>query len=226
MSPCASRSLMTRRPGITLLELLIAVILGVVILLGIGQVDVTRIYIGNQVRRNSVPQTEASIAATHLLKTLEQADRVFLAAPDSIQIRVPQGGPAVNLDDAASYRWVQYRYDSGSQEILYFDPVSPCTVAQRFGDCRSTPQSPACFTSLTVQYQDESSTPPGGDPSGQNLAPPEDNNMLEMTVQWTDQQTNVAQQFVSQMTMRAGAYTNLSTGLSPAGAAFDPPNPC
>jgi hypothetical protein len=77
-----------------------------------------------------------------------------------------------------------------------------------------------------MQYRDETITPPGGDPSGQNLAPPQDNNVLEMIVEWTDPQTNVTQQFVSQMTMRAGAYTNLTTGLSPSGAAFDPPGAC
>ena len=193
--------------GMTLLELLIASSLGLVVLLALGQVDVTSIILGNQAKSLSTFQAEAAFTMTHLARSLQQADRVNLISSSNVQIRIPTG---TSFDAPGNYKWVQYRHDSGSKEIRYVDPASSCTVATRFRD----------IGSLDIRYRDESPAPPGGDPAVQ------DNNVLEFTVSsTTDPQTNTTFTFTGEVTMRAGAYTGLMTGLTSAGVS-EPPAAC
>jgi len=209
MTPVTLRpSPFTHCRGVTLLELLIASSLGLVVLLALGQVDVTSIILGSHAKSLSTFQAEAAFSMTHLARSLQQADRANLKSSSNVQIRIPTG---TSFDDPDNYNWVQYRYDSGSKEIRYFDPASSCIVATRFRD----------IGSLDVHYLDESPPPPGDDPPV-----PGDNNVLEFTVSsTTDPQTNTTFTFTGEVTMRAGAYTGLMTGLTSAGVS-EPPAAC
>ncbi len=94
---------MTRR-GVTLLELLLAVTLGFVILLAIGNLDVTRMRLTQDVAGTGAFQASAERVLFHMAKRLEQADRINLlctggspngpspacvGAETNIQIRFP-----------------------------------------------------------------------------------------------------------------------------------------
>jgi len=199
--------------GITLFELLIASALGLVVILAIGQVDVTRIFLTKEMSGSLGVQAEASLAVAYLARSLQQADRVNLISPSNVQLRYvvcPTTPPdSACFDNAANYRWAQYRHDSATKEIRYVDPASSCTVASRFRD----------VDSLSIRYRDEAPPPPGGDP------PVQDNNILELVVSTTDPQSGNPLTYTSEAVIRAGAYTNLMTGLAPAGVS-DPPASC
>lgn len=197
--------------GVTLMELLLASSIGVVVLLALAHVDVTRILVGQQAKDVSEIQAEPAFALTHLARSIVRADRVNLISSSNIQIRIPPT-TGTGLDDPANYRWVQYRLNG--TEIQYFtNNPTPCTVASRFRD----------ISSLNIQYRDESAVPP---PGGEPLGGP-DNNVLEITVKSTaaDLQTGEKVSLTGEATMRSGAYTNLMTGLLPPGAG-NPPGSC
>ena len=194
--------------GVTLLELLLASSVGMVVLLAMAHVDVTRILVGQDARDLSEIQAEPSFALTHLTRSVIQADRVNLISASNIQIRIPPR-PETGLDDPNNYRWVQYRLNG--TEIRYFT-TGPCAVASRFRNVGS----------LQIQYRDESPAPPGGEPLA-GL----DNNVLAITVASTvvNPQIGQAVSVTGEATMRAGAHTNLMSGLLPPGVG-DPPASC
>ena len=193
--------------GITLMELLLASSLGLVVILAMGQVDVTRVLLGNQAKGLATFQAEVALGMIQMVRSLQQADRVNLINASNAQIRIPTG---TSFDAPANYKWVQYRYDSVAQEIRYFDPASSCTVANRFRD----------IGNLTMRYRDESPAPPGGEP------PVQDNNVLELVLSSVPEpQTNRTFTVTGEAAIRAGAYTVLMTGLTSTGVS-DPPAPC
>ena len=194
--------------GVTLLELLLASSIGMVVILAMAHVDVTRIFVGRQAGDLSEIQAEPAFALTHLIRSIIQADRVDLISASNIQIRIPPR-PETGLDDPNNYRWVQYRLNG--TEIQYFT-TNPCAVASRFRN----------VSSLQIQYRDESPAPPGGEPLA-GL----DNNVLAITVTSTvvSPQIGQAVSVTGEATMRAGAYTNLPSGLLPPGVG-DPPASC
>jgi len=208
-----------------MLELLVASVIGIVIMLALGNIDATRVYLTDQIRRSSTSLSEASLAVSLAIRDIQQADRVIVLNANSVLVRIPQPSATSNLpaslDDPANYKWVEYKYDDVAKEIILYDP--PCTVRQRFGRC--TPSDAVCFSGLAIQYNNESPVPPGGDPSGPSLNPPDDNNTLQFKLSWTDVKTNVTQSLTDQATMRASAYTNLpDPGL--LAAPYTPPNGC
>ena len=202
--PHATCHICTR--GVTLIELLLVSVLSLVAILAIGHVDVTRVRLTQPIRQTTLNRSEAVPVLAQMAKLLRQADRINLLGADNVQVRIPQDRD--NLDLAGSYRWTQYRYDSGTKAIRFYDPASSCTVLLTFRD----------IGSLAIQYQDESPVPPGGEPPV--LPSGADNNVLGLTVTSTTAET-----VIGEVTIRAGAYTNLMTGLAPPGVS-DPPTPC
>ena len=189
---------MRTKRGVTLMELLLASSVGVVILLAMAHVDVTRIFVGQQAKDLSEIQAEPAFALTHLARSIVQADRVNRISSSNIQIRIPPTtGTQADLDDPTKYTWVQYRLDGTTTTLRYFKPATTCTEVSRFANIES----------LTLQ----------------SLA----NNIFEITITSTaaDRQTGEAVHFTGQATMRASA-TDLTTGLLPPGPAGDPPASC
>ena len=117
--------------GITLFELLVASVLGVVVALAMGQVDVSRIYHSQQVRGTATAQSEAGFAVTHMTKQVALGDRVNLASASDLQLRVPIG---TSFDLASNYVWKEYKYNSAAQELRFYDPAAGCTLAATFRD--------------------------------------------------------------------------------------------
>jgi hypothetical protein len=214
----------TRDRGVTLFELLVASTISMVVLLALGSVDVSRIYLTNDIQRTVLLQSEAPTAIVQMGKELLQADRINLIAtdPGNVQFRIPPADPA-QLDDGTSYTWSQYRLDSSAREILFFEDITNtgCTVDLRFQE----------IDGLTLEFQDTAAAPPGGDPSGTNLTPPQDNNVLKMEAEWINTQgtaattDDVTYTYPNVVTLRAGAYTDVATGLSPS-TPSDPPGGC
>lgn len=131
MTTQAPRSTLQAR-GITLIELLLASVLGLVVLVGIGQIDVTRITMGHDIRGFSVAQMEASYGLTHMVKQLEDADRIDRLSASNLQFRIPLN--TINFDDPANYVWRQYKHNAGAREIRFYDPASSCTLSAEFHD--------------------------------------------------------------------------------------------
>jgi hypothetical protein len=197
----------------TLAEVLVASAIGLAVILSIGQVDMTRINIMNQVLRPAT-LSEAALGMHHMIKHLMQADRVVVLAPDNVQVRIPQNPAA--LDTPASYRWAQYKLVDGNGDTLpdtinfYDDTAAGCGVDAAFGG--SVPASNVVTTmTLVVAYADEDSPmPPGGEP------PMNDNNTVRITVAQTwappggspTTETNGGS-----VTLRAGAYSDLDAGI-------------
>lgn len=124
-----------------MIEIMLASVLGIVILLGLAHVDVARILVGRDADSMADVQAEPSVALAHIVRTMQQADRVDVNLPD-VQIRIPPEDPTA-LDVPTSYRWVQYHYDENddgdgelNNEIRYYtptdNPTALCTVVTRF----------------------------------------------------------------------------------------------
>ncbi len=182
--------------GFTLIELFTAMALSMIVVLAIGQIDVSRVRLSQEIRRRA--PAEAAFALAYMARSLQQADRIVLLSLTSVQFRQFTGDPtaAGALDIPANYTWGQYR-------LVGLDIVSysaSCAVNEAF----------TALNSLDIQYADEAPAPPGGDP------PVQDNNVLQIIVDG---------RYTTELTIRAGAYTNLMTGLAPPGVS-DPPAPC
>lgn len=198
-------TLLMNARGMTLIEILTAtVVLSVVVILAIGQVDVTRVRLSEEVRRSGTGQAEAALALAHIVRSIQEADRVQLLSSISIQLRRFMGDPAAPgaLDNGANYLWVQYRFDAALGAILFFDDTAAgCVESTRFS-----------VSSLDMKFIDPSPAPPGGEP----FASGDDNNVLDVKVDG---------RYSGRGTMRSGAYTKVLTGLAPAGVS-DPPPSC
>lgn len=170
--------------GITLFELLVASVLGVVVALAMGQVDVSRIYHSQEVRGTATAQSEAGFAVTHMTKQLEQADRVNLVSASDLQLRIPPNtsNPA-DFDNSANYVWKEYKYDSPTQELRFYDPAAGCTLAATFRDLSAVTVTPAA------------------------------NNTLQMAIASTNPYTDITMTYTGQATLRASA-NDVTTGLA------------
>ena len=227
------------------MELLLASSIGVIVLLTLSRLDVVRVGVTQNIATRMARSSEASFALVAMLRSLERADRVNIVNinPGNIQIRFFQSGtndpstcpnPSCTgtiplpccYDIPANYRWVQYRLVTAPppiSEIRYYDNTVPgCTAGgtSKFLD----------ITGLTVQYFDETAglpPPPGGEP------PVQDNNIVRVTVQWLDPQSNATLSTDGEVTLRGVTYTNMSatpqdsgTGLSSPGVSNPPIPPC
>ena len=64
--------------GLTLMELLVASTISLVVILAVGQLDVSRILLSQQVRETSTVGSEAQLAVLQFVRDAQQADRVNL----------------------------------------------------------------------------------------------------------------------------------------------------
>jgi len=192
--------------GITLMELLIAVVIGLFVLAAFTGIDLSRIFLTNEANANAGFQTNVAYSLGHISRELLDADRVVLVSSSNMQIRRVVG---TDLNSADSYDWTQYRYDAGAGTIqLYQQTEAGCSnylLAEN-------------ITAVQFAFSDESITPPGGEPlSGQ------DNNMLQITVTSEDPITHRQLTMRSTVAIRNGAHSNVSSGLSDI---LPPPGAC
>lgn len=202
-------------------ELLIASAIGFIVILVVGQTDVTRVLLAEQARGRATQYMEAVYAMNHMLKQLKNADRVVLvergnnppAAPYAkVMFRVPtsvtSAGTAGNVNN---YTWRQYSHTGPLlNQVLFYDnipiggPCPPVTSKIAFG-----------ITGLVLRYMDESPAALGGDPIGTHLAPPEDNNMLKIEITTPDPKTPGGYITIRGETrLGSTAYTKLLVGLT------------
>ncbi len=141
--------------GVTLMELLIAMIIGLFVLLAFGGIDVSRIFLTNEANANAGFQTNAAYAVGHISRELMDVDRIVLISSTNMQMRRVVGA---NLDLVASYDWTQYRYDAGTDEIFLY---------QQTEDGCSGYLLAANISSLGFVFADESVVPSGGEPGSE-----------------------------------------------------------
>lgn len=204
------------RDGVTLTELLIASAVGLVVVLSIGQVDMTRIRLMNEVLRPAT-LSEAALAMHDMTKHLMQADRVVVLTPDNVQFRIPPAN-AADLDNPASYRWAQYKLVDGPDPdalpdtINFYDDTAGggCGVDATFGGGVSASNVVVTMALNVIYFNEDSPPPPGGDP------PMNDNNTVRITVtqSWTPPSGPPTTASNSgSVTLRAAAYSDVDAGV-------------
>ena len=222
-----SKSLTLSR-GITLVELVVASTLGVAAILALGQMDVARVKLFNELAQDRTKvevSMEASVALDDILSDLKMADRIVLVAPGAgvsaknVLIRIVEGE---DFDNPANYRWVQYRFDNEHQRLEYYNftpsHASDCTAAMEQG----IPH----VKNFWVKYTDIASAPMGGEPfpSGR------DNNLVTVKIE-----PDAGSVRWGSTTVPAIPYSNLNTqwsaergdsGTGLALVSMDPPAPC
>lgn len=197
--------------GITLFELMLASALGLAVIVAVGQLDVSRTRLHEQI--SATAGSEAVLALAHMGRNLEQADRINRLNASDVQFRIAHDPD--HLGDATGYQWSQYRL-IGHDIVFYHDvgdarTEPDCTEDERFHE----------IAALNVQYRDAASAPPpGGEPGGGF-----DNNVLEIYVRTEHPQTGAQTTYTGEATLRASAYTALLTGLSGPGVS-EPPASC
>ncbi|MBI3324225.1 MAG: hypothetical protein HYZ92_03000 [Candidatus Omnitrophica bacterium] len=207
----------------TLIELMTAVLISVIVLLGLGLIHSSR---AQQAQRSrNLVQPEAELALAHMARQLSEADRVRLQnGGASIQLRrlqrvlcsaVTPGWPGC-LDTAANYVWGQYVYNAAAGEIRYYEPGTSCAApAMRFEG----------ITSLQIQFIDRSPAPPGGEPVVQ------DNNMLQLSVAALNPprtyrgEVEIRNSYGNTNTVCGGSGCDSGSGLA-SPATSPPPAPC
>ena len=156
-----------KKSGFALIEMLTATALALVVILAIGQVDVTRVRLSEEVRRRG--SLEPALALAHMAKYLQQADRIQLNSATDVQFRIPLG---TTFDVPGNYQWYQYKLVGTTLRFC-----SGAAVDAQFQLSGAAP--------LAIQYRDEAPAPPGGEP------PVQDNNVLEVLInnQYRDEVT-------------------------------------
>jgi len=212
--------------------MLVASTLSVVVILAIGQVDVTRILLAQQVRRSTSLQAQAGLAMADLTKRLMQADRVNLINPPNIQFRIPEPDtdcPRVDLpscpvvcegctgtvpppccfDIPANYRWAQYHHvdtdgdvDHRRDTIQFYDNIIRPGWRE---DCTPDATFPN-ISDLTINFRHEAKEALGGDPFDNR----QDNNVLELAVSSKNPDTGATVTYRGEVTIRGGAYTDVN----------------
>ena len=121
--------------GMTLIEVIVAAALALVVVLGIGTMDVGRLRMEDELRNRSgllSEQSKAALASLSLTKALERADR----------INIRNTGIAGNAPFIAA--------DQADIQIRTFEPDTNCTVVGAgcpviCPNCVAVPQPPCCF---------------------------------------------------------------------------------
>ena len=246
------------RRGMTLTEIMLASVMGLVVILAVGQVDLTRVRLMNAaLRPQATLLAAAGLTLDDMVKQLVRADRINLISPSHIQIRLSEidtscpaigagcpivctgctgaAPPSCCYDIPGNYRWVQYKLvnggDSPAPDTVNFYNEGDCTRDRYFGGFATSIKYDYEMT-LTILYRDESPAPP---PGVDLFVGGEDTNTVWIEVTRTlktydttgvtllSTSTETKQ---AQATIRDGAYTNLTSGLAPSTASFDPPPGC
>lgn len=214
---------MLTRAGMTLLEVLIASFLGVLVIIGLTSLDITRSRMQEDIRRRSGLLTpehgRVALAAIHLTKHLERADLLDLSNAALPRFRTPAGctggvppAPAC-FDNPASYTWDMYRITAGDLQF-----------ASRVGGvCTAWSTLASQVTGLAVQFQDAAPKPAGVEPAA---SAPADNNMALFRIDWSEPVTGRTHDFTGEVAIRAGAYANVDTGMASSAAVSPPPAAC
>lgn len=204
---------LTSRAGMTMMEVLIASAISVLVVVGITSLDITRSRLQEDTRRQSGLLTpehgRVALAVIHLVKHLERADVVAItgALGDNVlQIREPAVGGCVVVDAAcidnpANYRWSEYSLTAGT--LQFYDNTG--------AGCGAVTPLAGQVTGLTIQFQDASGPPPGGEPA---VSDPADNNMVAFSIGWSDPATGRSHDFTGQVAIRASPYSDVTSGMS------------
>jgi hypothetical protein len=209
------------------MELVVASTISVVVVLALGQVDVTRLLLSQRVRDTAQTNSEALFALAALVRDAQQADRVNVVSASDVQLRLPAGNCVVPagvpdpgcFDNPANYRWVEYKL--AGTTVQFFDDTAggACGVDRTFYD----------ITALSVAYVDAvTQAPPGGEPFAASQA---DSNVLQVQMTTAPSQTGDAMTYTDVVTLRAGVYSNVNASGSDSGsglasAASVLPTPC
>jgi len=125
--------------GVTLLELMIASAIAAVIAFGLGTMEGSRARMTEEIRRQAgllePDHKNAALAATHLAKSLETADRFERIAEGAnwrLNVRLPdcQTADPTCFDNALKYQWVQYRLDTASGELRMYRFARTASLAR------------------------------------------------------------------------------------------------
>ena len=223
--------------GMTLTEVLVASALALVVVVGIGRLDVARFQIGEDIRRVSVGRgighQETALAALHLSKHFEVADRLLLinsGVPGSppfaggpagfanVQLRIPVC-PAVPptpacYDVATSYRWDQFVRNGA--ELRYYSNTDTAGC----GNLRVLARE---IGSFTLTLMDTATLPPPGGESFDPPAAPADNNVVEYALLWDNgaAPTPLTHEFRGMVAARSVTYSDLNTNCAGPGGPCD-----
>ena len=214
--------------GMTLTEVLIASALGVVVIIALYAVDNARFRIYEDLRKRSAvgSETYAALAALHIAKHLERADRLNIPSSGVLQVRIPAcaklADPVACLNDPTKYQWDQYRLNAAATELDFFINTG--------AGCGTRTPLAGQITALSFTYKDEVTLrPPGGEPANQ------DNNVVKYALTWANgpPRTGRTHVFGSEVTSRAIPYSDVGVtgnesgcGLLPCGPPIDPPSVC
>jgi Tfp pilus assembly protein PilV len=206
---------LTQPKGLTLIELLAASVVGVVIVLALGQVDVARVKFFEALPRGQGQRVslapEATYALDQMLSDLKQADRVVLRSLQDIDLTSVTDWVASDVQAylPASEEWVEYRFKKAQE-------TTPASIEMFRSTCAAHEsfQAPG-MSDLYVQFVDIAGAPPGGEPFGDGR----DNNVVAVGV--LTKQKDEGGKVVSQRAQYgstiplAMAYTNLGAVFTP-----------
>lgn len=181
-------------------------------------------------------QVPAAVIALRLTKDLERADR-FVVVGTGISTRTPTGTVGAGdillripncpttppdptcFDTATNYRWIQYRRDSTTREIVFYRDAFNCTDQLRLGRGSAGGQ----IDTLTFQYRALADPPPGGDPDPAIFSASSyggDLNAIEFTFEWDNQLPGAAHRnrvFRGLVPSRAIPYSDVNAGAGGLG---------
>lgn len=208
--------------GLTLIEVLMASIVGGVLLFGMVAIDSPRTRMYEMLRQEMSSQHgDAALAMGHIGRNAERADRINIINATNFQVRIPQS--PTGLDSPGTYRWFQYKYNAAERALDYFENIPPCTVRTRIA---------TQLSAVDFNFRDAAAAPPGGEPFGDAR----DNNQFLYSLTWSNglpAPNTLTHTFEGQTALRSGTYSDVSAtavgpaadsggGLAPAGVSSPP----
>lgn len=200
-----------RRSGVTLIELMAVAVLGLIVVLTIGQVDVARVHLTQPLQGKKIEEglmSEAGFSWGEMVRQLQRADRVVLLDPlndpacasptasgqcyQTVQFRVPQG---VDFDASGNYKWSQFTFVPANEEIRGYDDMASNTPTAIFKH----------ISWLSFQFSHVAKDPPGLPNDAKPFDGNEDNNVLMVTVRSSGDEIS----FSGAVVPWAYGYTNL-----------------
>jgi len=199
---------MSRRDGVTITELLVASTIAAVIALGLSTIESHRAQMQQALRRQAgllSSKDEAAQAVLFLTRAIEQADRINIINPGTVQLRsfrptvdtlVPPCACTTGSMDsccfniAGNYVWEQFSYDLPTKQVWWYrGTTTGCADMMRLADQ---------MTAMTIQYQS-----PGLD-------------MLQYDLLWDDE-NGESRAFRGSVYSQAVSYASESSEMVAAG---------